>query len=79
MLPPNIKRLNNYRFFHYVQSIRYIEKPIMIGGDLNTYLNPELDKCGGIREVQSESSKAIEDFCSQRKGNILGVIKGDLL
>ena len=37
----------------------------MILGDLNTYLNQELDKCGGIREVQSESSKAIEDLCDE--------------
>ena len=50
-----------------MQSIltQYNEKPIVIGGDQNTYLNPELDKCGGIREVQSESSKAIEDLCDQ--------------
>ena len=37
----------------------------MIGSDPNIYLNPELDKCGGIRGVQSESSKAIEDLCYQ--------------
>ena len=65
--PTKDKKIEQLSFFHYVQSIltQYIEKPIVIGGDLNTYLNPELDKCGGIREVQSESSKAIEDLCDQ--------------
>ena len=65
--PTKDKKIEQISFFHYVQStlIQYIEKPIVIGGDLNTYLNPELDKCGGIREVQSESSKAIEDLCDK--------------
>ena len=45
--------------------IDYQEKNLVIGGDFNTYLAPEIDKKGGRREEQSEYSKQLNTFLDE--------------
>ena len=41
----------------------YSDKKLLIGGDLNTYLDPRLDKQGGRMETVSEYWKELTDLC----------------
>ena len=40
-------------------------KSLIIAGDLNTYLNPLLDKKGGISEAQSRYSTSLNELCEE--------------
>ena len=44
---------------------RYSDKSIIIGGDLNTYLNIEKDKKGGKQEKQSPFAENLENLCEE--------------
>ena len=44
---------------------QYIDKPLMIGGDFNTYLDVSLDKLGGTPEKQSIYSEKLKSFCEE--------------
>ena len=41
---------------------KYSDKPLIIGGDFNTYLNPDLDKKGGISEQISLYQSSLLNF-----------------
>ena len=54
-------------FYDYIYEIidTYSDKNIILGGDLNTYLNYNIDKKGGRMEKQSIYSQNINDLCSE--------------
>ena len=54
-------------FYKYLYEIidTYSDKNILIGGDLNTYLNNNLDKKGGRVEKQSNFAENINNLCSE--------------
>lgn len=41
---------------------KYIGTNIVIGGDYNVCLNPEIDKCGGLHQAVSDSAKQIANI-----------------
>ena len=43
----------------------FLGKKIIMGGDFNIYMNPELDKKGGICEKQSECSVILQDLVDE--------------
>ena len=54
-------------FYDYLNEIveSYSDKNIIIGGDLNTYLNNKMDKKGGRIEKQSLFSENINNLCNE--------------
>ena len=54
-------------FLEKLRSIteEYAEKKLLIGGDLNTYLNAQLDKRGGRNESTSEYTKQLIAYCEE--------------
>ena len=55
----------NFYKYLYEMVDTYSDKNIIIGGDLNTYLNINIDKKGGRTEKQSIFSENINSLCSE--------------
>ena len=54
----------------FMQSLRstltkFLDKPIILGGDFNTCLDPNVDKSGGVVEEQSPAAKTLIDVCKE--------------
>ena len=45
--------------------VEFIDRNLIIGGDFNTCLNPDLDKHGGVKEDMSEYAKEIVEFYTE--------------
>ena len=54
-------------FLNFVREhlCHFLGKRIIMGGDFNIYMNPELDKKGGICEKQSECSVILQDLVDE--------------
>ena len=62
---PTKDKLKEQRaFVNYVHDtlVNFIDKPMVIGGDWNIYIDSKKDKFGGIEEVKSESSKELSNM-----------------
>ena len=44
---------------------KHSDKPLIIGGDFNTYLNPDLDKKGGTLEQTSTYQSSLLNFIDE--------------
>lgn len=54
--PTKDKIIEQTAFISYVHDtlVNFVDKTIVIGGDVNIYMDPKRDKSGGISEVKSE-------------------------
>ena len=65
---PTKDRIDSQReflVFVHEQIVDYMEKHILLGGDFNVCLQPEIDKKGGILEKQSDSANIIETMMEE--------------
>ena len=65
--PTKDKQQDQTEFINYIfeNFMEYADKNIVIGGDFNVCLNPNLDKSGGAIEPKSHNAQVIENFCEQ--------------
>ncbi len=65
--PTKDKKNAQLDFIKYIQQIllEYMDKHIMLGGDFNICLQPEIDKKGGTLEKQSESAVVLESIMDE--------------
>ena len=63
--PTKDHALEQIDFLESIQNIipEYSDKNLVIGGDLNVCLNPQIDKLGGTLEHQSKYAQCLEKFC----------------
>ena len=65
--PTKDKKELQLNFIKYIQQtlLDYMDKHIMLGGDFNICLQPEIDKKGGTIEKQSESAVVLESLMEE--------------
>jgi len=65
--PTKDKETEQLRFINFIQNnlAAYTDKNLIIGGDLNTCLNPSIDKCGGTKENTSNTAQKYIELCEE--------------